>query len=176
MDRNKVKWLPPDHGVIKINFVGASQGNPGKSRIGVCLRNEFGHPIAMKSFDIFPGTNNIVEVSSLLQGLVLAKSLGFECIHVEGDSLIVIQACINRKLSNRSLGYIFNQIWQLLDEFKICVISHSYQEGNHVADYLSNMGCDSINIELLIVANCNSINKELNDIIIREHYSSLVSF
>ena len=137
----------------------------------MCLRNEFGHLIAMKSFDILPGTNNIVEMSTLLQGLVLAKSLGFECIHVEGDSLIVIQACINKKLSNRSLGYIFNQIWWLLDEFKSCVISHTYQEVNHVANYLSNMGCDWINIELLTVENYNSINGELNDIIRRDHYS-----
>jgi hypothetical protein len=36
-DRLSVKWQPPNQGVIKLNFDGASRGNPGMSGIGVCL-------------------------------------------------------------------------------------------------------------------------------------------
>lgn len=39
---NKVLWELPMQGWTKINIDGASRGNPGRSAIGYCLRNEQG--------------------------------------------------------------------------------------------------------------------------------------
>lgn len=39
---SKVTWELPREGRIKINTDGASRGNPGRSSIGICLRNESG--------------------------------------------------------------------------------------------------------------------------------------
>ena len=88
--------------------------------------------------------NNVAEASTLLQGLVIASSLGCTCIHVEGDSMISIHACINKKIVNKNLAYIYKKIWRLIDSFDSCTISHIYQEINSDANHLSNLGCDDI--------------------------------
>ena len=104
-DRFNVKWHPPDQGVIKLNFDGASHGNPGLSGIGVCLRNHLGIPLFIKSSHIPWGTNNNAEVSAFLLGLVTTSSMKIPWLQVEGDSLIIIQGCITRQIQCRSLVY-----------------------------------------------------------------------
>lgn len=41
-DRSSIKWVPPAPNFFKINFDDSSRGNPGKSGIGVCIRDQFG--------------------------------------------------------------------------------------------------------------------------------------
>ena len=120
-------WHPPDQGVIKLNFDGASHGNLGMSGIGVCLRNHLGIPLFIKSSHIPWGTSNNVEVSALLLGLVSALSMKIPRLQVEGDSLIIIQACINRKIQCRSLAYKLKQAWRLIDAFENYIINHTYR-------------------------------------------------
>ena len=93
----------------------------------------------------FPiGTNNMVEAQALLVGLILAKQGNFRLLHIEGDSSIIIEACIHRRIFSWKLKYILNQIWRLLDECQDVFISHIFREGNRDADFLSNLGCDGL--------------------------------
>ncbi|XP_059068229.1 uncharacterized protein LOC131858794 [Cryptomeria japonica] len=64
-----MKWLPPKKGFVKLNFDGAYRGNPGKSRVGVCIRDWLGNVKAYKFVPIPPGTNNIVEALALFEGI-----------------------------------------------------------------------------------------------------------
>lgn len=89
------------------------------------------------------------EVQALLEGLILTKKLGYLKVYVEGDSFLVINACIQRKTLNWRINYILGQVWNLLDSFEAFHISHTYKEGNKMADILVNMGCDGLEIELI---------------------------
>jgi ribonuclease HI/exonuclease III len=158
VDRSNVRWTPPLSGFVKINFDGASRGNPGKSGIGVCIRDECGRVLAIKSQALPPGTNNMAEAHALLAGLILARRNGFHSVHIEGDSMIIIKACLSKNSFNWKITYILKQIWGLLDSFREYQISHIYREGNSVADYLANMGCDDQHAEFVASASHPNLN------------------
>ena len=94
-DRLHVKWFPPSRNFLKLNFDGCSHGNPGKSGLGACIRNWQGEVVAIKA-DVLPvGTSNLAEAQALLAGLILAKRCNVSSIHIEGDSQVIINACLS---------------------------------------------------------------------------------
>ncbi|XP_057872527.1 uncharacterized protein LOC131078781 [Cryptomeria japonica] len=64
-----VKWEALEPRWCKVNFDGASAGNPGQSGIGCILRNSDGIYIKEISEKIGVATNNEVEFRSALRGL-----------------------------------------------------------------------------------------------------------
>ena len=91
----KNTWRPPSSGFWKLNFDGASRGNPGPSGFGACIRNYFGEVVEIKISPLPIDTNNIAEAHALLAGLLLAKQGCFNRLHIEGDSSVIIEACIH---------------------------------------------------------------------------------
>ena len=91
-------------------------------------------------------TNNIAKAHALLAGLLLAKQGCFNRLHIEGDSSIIIDAHIYRHILSWKLKYVLNQIWRLLDECLEVFLSHTFREGNKVADFLSNLGCEGVSV------------------------------
>ena len=89
----------------------------------------------------------MVEVQALFAGLVLARKGGFQHIQVEGDSMVIINACIKWESHNWRLAYILQQIWLLLDTFQEICMTHTLHEGNMVANCMANRGCDGLGIE-----------------------------
>ncbi|XP_059070463.1 uncharacterized protein LOC131860113 [Cryptomeria japonica] len=88
--RGGVIWDAPAIGWSKVNFDGASAGNPGQSGIGCILRDFDGLCIKEISEKIGVATNNEAEFRATFRGLQLGKELGVQKIHLEGDSLNVI--------------------------------------------------------------------------------------
>lgn len=88
--RLNVKWESPEEGWSKINFDGASTGNPGQSSIGCIVRDAQGICIKEIIEDIGLAMNNEAEFRAALHGLLLGVELGIKKIHLEGDSLNVI--------------------------------------------------------------------------------------
>ena len=129
-----------------MNFDGASRGNPGPSGFGACIRNSSREVVAIIVSPLPIDTNSMAEAHTLLAGLILAKQGYFHQLHIEGDSSFIIDACIHRRIISWKLKYVLNQIWRLLDDCLDVCISHIYQEGNQVAYYLSNLGCDGITV------------------------------
>ena len=72
-DWASVHWHTPIIGNVKINFDGASRGNPRKSGIGTCIRDYNGSILEIMVSPILDGTKNIVEAQALLLGLALVK-------------------------------------------------------------------------------------------------------
>ena len=70
-------------------------------------------------------------------------------LHIEGDSSVIINACIHRTIFSWKLKDILIQIWRLLYECMDVCISQTYREGNQVADFLSNLGCDGLLVSSL---------------------------
>ena len=134
----------PTYGLWNLNFDGASRGNPGPSGFGACIRNSIGEVVAIIVSPFPIDTNNILEAHALLAGLILDNQGYFYRLHIEGDSSVIIDACIHRRIISWKLKYVLNQIWRLLDECLDVCILHIYREGNKVADFLSNLGCDGV--------------------------------
>lgn len=125
-----------------MNFDGYSRGNPGESRGRLCILNHEGQVVEMLAQKSSIGTNNYVESMVLFLGIDLALKLRLENIHIEGDSILVINSCLKKKIVNSKFGYILGKAWSIIDSFKMVSFSHTLREGNQVVDNLSNIGCD----------------------------------
>jgi hypothetical protein len=84
-------WTPPPEHFIKVNFDGASKGNPGPAGYGAVLRNSEGEILALDTGYIGDTTNNVAELTGLLRGLQTAIAKGHQRIILEGDSQIIIR-------------------------------------------------------------------------------------
>ncbi|XP_057823237.2 uncharacterized protein LOC131035539 [Cryptomeria japonica] len=134
-----VKWEAPELGWCKVNFDGASAGNPGQSGIGCILRNSDGICIKEISKKFGVATNNEAKFRAALRGLQLGKELGVQRIHLEGDSLNVVNAVRCNNSPSWRLDQWLQPILVLLATFDEFRISHIYREGNGEADRLSKM-------------------------------------
>ncbi|XP_059064976.1 uncharacterized protein LOC131857010 [Cryptomeria japonica] len=134
-----VKWEAPEPGWFKVKFDGASTGNPGQSGIGCILRNSDGIYIKEISKKIGVATNNEVEFRAALRGLQLRMELGVQRIHLERDSLNVVNAVHYNNTPSWRLNQWLQPILVLLATFNEFRISHIYREGNGEANKLSKM-------------------------------------
>ncbi|GLJ21869.1 hypothetical protein SUGI_0409010 [Cryptomeria japonica] len=62
LDMQKVRWKAPDKGWTKLNFDGASKGNPGKAGFRTILRNGDGSFIQGVYGNLGEITNNEAEI------------------------------------------------------------------------------------------------------------------
>eukprot|EP00253_Pinus_taeda_P001472 PITA_01472 len=82
-------WQCPPVGGLKLNFDGASRGNPGLARIGGVIRNQKGDILHIYYRALGESTNNEMEFAALEHGLRIAKSRSLHNLIVEGDSSLV---------------------------------------------------------------------------------------
>ncbi|XP_059078037.1 uncharacterized protein LOC131876615 [Cryptomeria japonica] len=89
LKRKMAKWSPPLFPSFKLQFDGASKGNPGRSRVGVIIFHHSSKIIKAVGKYIGHGTNNAAEFQALSFGLDLAHSLNIKDIVIEGDSMLM---------------------------------------------------------------------------------------
>jgi len=77
---------PPPTDFIKLNFDGASKGNPRSASFGAVLRNEEGKILYYAAGYLGFNTNNAADLWSLLKGVKLAKKHDLHKLIMEGDS------------------------------------------------------------------------------------------
>ncbi|XP_070005263.1 uncharacterized protein [Nicotiana sylvestris] len=82
----KVIWEFPLEGWIKVNTDGSSRGNPGRSTIGYCLRDESGDVRYALGRVIAEGSNNKAEAVAIVEALRLCRTLNFTQIWLQTDS------------------------------------------------------------------------------------------
>jgi ribonuclease HI len=145
-DRSNCTWIPPEEGWVKLNFDGASRGNPGVAGIGGIIRNWKGEIISKFSQPIKPTTNNMAECLAALEGLKICKRLNFPKLIIEGDSQIIINAIRTKKMPNWILNSKIEEINHILESFPEILVKHTYREGNSDADNLANLGANGISI------------------------------
>ena len=144
---NNAKVFPQSE--YTMNFDGASRGNPGPAGIGAVIFHN-GQEIWASCQYIGTKTNNQSEYSALILGLQEALTRDIKCIHVYGDSQLVINQ-INGiyKVKNVGLQELYQEVQRLKAEFETIVFTHIYREFNKRADHLSNMALD--------VLDCNEL-------------------
>ncbi|XP_057826411.2 uncharacterized protein LOC131038113 [Cryptomeria japonica] len=133
----EVMWEKPSEGWWKINFDEASKGNLGPSGEIFIVRDWKGDVLAMGAKKIENGTNNVVEALIALTTIKIGKKLGAQKVHLEGDSLITIQAIIKESIEAWNLQ---NSVEKNREELSLCEdfrISHFRRSGNMEADILS---------------------------------------
>jgi len=84
-------WAPPRDGFLKLNFDGASKGNPGRAGYGGVFRNSLGQALWAFHGYIGQDTNNSAELEGLIHGLQLALDKQWLPLVVEGDSKIILR-------------------------------------------------------------------------------------
>nr|XP_016450378.1 PREDICTED: uncharacterized protein LOC107775192 [Nicotiana tabacum] len=142
----KVLWEQPSNGWIKANTDGASRGNPGRSAIGIVLRDEFEDISYATGREIKEGSNNEAEATALVEAMRMCRAMNFNNIWLQTDSLML----------KNIIDGLWKPPWNIVDaveeinslkegcNFKI---SHIFREGNKLADHLANYALDSGNIE-----------------------------
>ncbi|XP_059067686.1 uncharacterized protein LOC131858463 [Cryptomeria japonica] len=133
-------WTPPPPKWKKLNFDGASRGNPGVPGYGVVIKDEEGCLVKAICGPVGVATNNIAEITTLEEGLKLSCSLGCTKVMIEGDSQIILNGIIKNGFINWRLDGWIPRIKLLTNKLQDFQVRHIYQEGNKVADYLANTG------------------------------------
>ena len=96
---------------IKLNFDGASKGNPGPAGGEGVFRNSQGEILHIYTINLGHSTNNSAELNAMVKGLNIAIYKGFEKLILEGDSSLVIT--IYHKLLNDTPPCKVSQSWRL---------------------------------------------------------------
>ncbi|XP_070004753.1 uncharacterized protein [Nicotiana sylvestris] len=86
---DKVLWEFPSRGWIKVNTDGACRGNPGRSSIGFCIRDEVCDLIYAEKREISEGTNNESEAVAIVESLKMCKNLNYFQIWLQTYSMLL---------------------------------------------------------------------------------------
>ena len=123
----------------RLQFDGCSKKNPGLAGAGAVI---YHYNKEIWSDHLFVGTsatNNFAEYAGLIIGLEKAIQLNIKVLHVEGDSLLVINQ-VTGKYNCNSLNLIeqYNKAKELTKQFDSINFFHIFRNKNARADELSN--------------------------------------
>lgn len=94
--RASIKWKLPPKGRLKLNFDGASKGNPGQSGARFVVPDDQGKLIWAASLNLPTGSNNYAKVTRLLAGVKYCVDNNLKGVYTEGNFEIIIQAASTR--------------------------------------------------------------------------------
>ncbi|XP_070002801.1 uncharacterized protein [Nicotiana sylvestris] len=143
---DKVLWEFPSRGWIKGNTDGACRGNPGRSSIGFCIKDEVGDLIYAEGREISEGTNNVSKAVAIAEALKVCKSLNYFQIWLQTDSMLLKNII---EESWKPHWYITEHVEEILrlKEQSIIKVTHIFREGNTLVDHLANYALDEGNTE-----------------------------
>ncbi|XP_075097373.1 uncharacterized protein LOC142174882 [Nicotiana tabacum] len=84
----KVMWEFPSAGWLKVNTDGASRGNPGRSSIGFCIRNENGDIVKSVGKEIEETTNTVAEAKAV-EALRFCRFQQYSHVWLQTDSMLL---------------------------------------------------------------------------------------
>jgi ribonuclease HI len=138
----------PRVGFLKLNFDGASKGNPGKAGAGGAIIDNGGKLVHLYATSIDNTTNNVVEFGSLEHGLEILIQEGLVNVTVEGDSSLVIGTAkllrcgtnIGKLINHWCLAQILQRIQKHLQTLFTVDFRWVRRSKNTLEDMLSNEG------------------------------------
>uniref|UniRef100_A0A7S2W1N6 RNase H type-1 domain-containing protein n=1 Tax=Rhizochromulina marina TaxID=1034831 RepID=A0A7S2W1N6_9STRA len=135
------------HPRFVLQFDGGSRSNPGDAGCGaVILSNDDTRRELWWGRRVLEGkkTSNFAEYSALLCGLEHALDLGVKHLHIQGDSLLVVNQ-INKvyRVKSETLLPLYNTCVELLSRFDSFSIEHVPRRENKRADELANEAIDT---------------------------------
>ena len=140
---NDPKKTPINH--ITIFFDGCCKGNPGYGGYGYCIFHgkqenaDTRHLLADGYGYIEDCTSNVSEYNGLIEALIQAKRLNAKNLTICGDSELVIQQIKgNYKVRSPKMIPLYAKVYNLLQHFDKCYVSHVSRGKNKIADALAN--------------------------------------
>lgn len=128
-----------EQGLYRLEFDGASKGNPGKAGAGAVLRYPDGSVAYTLKEGVGVATNNVAEYRALIRGLKVCLDKGIDRIHVRGDSnLVCMQVQDKWKTRNENIVELSKEAKELKAKFREFHIEHVLREFNSEADALAN--------------------------------------
>ena len=110
------------------------------SNAGILLISPVGITYKFSFSLSFPCTNNIADYEALLLGLILAYKLGIQCLHVIGDSELVVSQVRNVNVSkNKRLKQYRNVVWDMIECFNAFGIVWKDRTNKKVVNLLENI-------------------------------------
>jgi ribonuclease HI len=124
---------------------GGSRGNPGRSALGVVIKDGAGKTVAAFGEYLGKQTNNYAEYSALIAGLEKAKLLGASEVECIMDSELVMKQMNGvYKIREPALQKLFVKAYNLSQQFKKVKFRHVLRAKNKEADRLVNQVLDNI--------------------------------
>ncbi|MCH79377.1 putative non-LTR retroelement reverse transcriptase [Trifolium medium] len=162
-ERNKmlheVYWQPPAEGRMKLNTDGACKDGRNAGCGGI-LRGSDGQWLGGFAKSIGICNAFIAELWGVFEGLKYARSLGYNAIDLNVDSMIVVQAIRTGK-TRSILGHnLVKNIMRLMRLDWDVTINHVYREANYCVDALANFGC-SLDSSIMVFDVCPSQLRQL---------------
>eukprot|EP00253_Pinus_taeda_P028466 PITA_28466 len=144
-------WQPPPEACLKLNFDGASRGNPGIAGIGGVIRNHKGDIVHIFCRSLGECTNNEAEFAAMEQGLRILRSRRQGNFIVEGDSSLAISAAKRIQAGTQTskvtkhwrLAKATESIAELIGDLKGTVFQSIRRKANGITDFLANHGADT---------------------------------
>eukprot|EP00253_Pinus_taeda_P029955 PITA_29955 len=148
-----IGWSRPPVGFLKLNFDGASRGNPGLASIGGVIRNYEGEILHIYSKALGKGTNNEMEFAAMEKGLRILRLNQTGNAVIEGDSEVAITVArkiysgmpASKVTRHWRLAKVTENIAKLLGEMKGLTFQAVCQKANTVTDHLANYGIEHPN-------------------------------
>ncbi|KAK2364401.1 hypothetical protein QL285_089276 [Trifolium repens] len=136
----EILWHPPLFHWYKCNTDGASNGNPGPASCGGVFRDHnsdfvfaFAEPLGVCS-------SYFAELSGALRAIEIAFERNWLNLWLESDSTLVVSAFTNPK---KSVAWPLRNRWKnvlfMISQMNF-IVTHTYREGNMVADLIANFG------------------------------------
>ncbi|KAL0411794.1 UNVERIFIED_CONTAM: hypothetical protein Slati_3769100 [Sesamum latifolium] len=133
-------WLPPPHGIWKLNCDGASKSNLGPSGAGGLIRDSRGRMLLAFYDFVSEHTNTFAELYAVNRGLHLAWQNGYRNIWVELDASAVLWIILTERGDWRFQS-LLTSIRRLKRKMNIH-FTYVYREANQPADFLANCVCN----------------------------------
>ncbi|XP_075098658.1 uncharacterized protein LOC142175552 [Nicotiana tabacum] len=137
----KVMWEFPSAGWLKVNMDGASRGNPGRSSIGFCIRNENGDIVKSVGKEIEETTNTVAEVKAIVEALRFCRFQQYSHVWLQADSMLLKKIMDGIWKPPWIISEQVEEMMQLMNRGNYTV-THIHREGNKLADHLANYALD----------------------------------
>ncbi|CAL1388604.1 unnamed protein product [Linum trigynum] len=132
-----ISWAPPAKGWVMVNTDGASNGNPGPAGAGEVVRGPLGNWLGGFVAGIGSATAVLAELWAIYYGLELTWKLGHRVVKLASDSQLAIQLIQERHDPIHPYATLLNLIRRKSGQDWLVSLTHTYREGNRVADWLS---------------------------------------
>ncbi|CAN1798129.1 Putative ribonuclease H protein At1g65750 [Linum perenne] len=135
-----IGWKAGPCDTITINTDGSVLHPHSKAAAGGILCNHLGRPISTFAANLGCCSIMRAELRAAQFGLMIAWDRGFKKVHLQLDSLAAVSAILGGQGEDSRHGRTLDTINELRSRNWNVTISHTYREGNTVADLLAHHG------------------------------------
>lgn len=144
-----MKWVPPLAGRYKVNIDGAVFSRWKQAGVGVVVRDDAGHVIAVLCRKLYTPLGPLEVVAKAMEiGVKFAKEVGVKDVIFEGDSLIICNAIHGLTETVPSVQNVVTGILKCAQDFRTFDFSHTKRQGNTPAHILAQ---NAVNVNDLVV-------------------------